>query len=97
VSAHFERNLIGRIATAMSEIANAIKWHFSTRCHMNILKIVIRVFDDGSLMLGDAIEYQGKLWLVPVACGTSVKNGKAGENNRFAWPPNIDCWTSLSG
>jgi hypothetical protein len=32
---------------------------------MNILKVVILVLDDRSLLLGDAIVCQDKLWLVP--------------------------------
>jgi hypothetical protein len=32
---------------------------------MNIFKIVILVLDDRSFVLGDAIVYQDKLWLVP--------------------------------
>jgi hypothetical protein len=32
---------------------------------MNIFKIVILVLDDRSFVLGDAIMYQDKLWLVP--------------------------------
>jgi hypothetical protein len=32
---------------------------------MNVLKTVIQQWDDGSILLCDTIEWQGKLWLVP--------------------------------
>lgn len=32
---------------------------------MDIIKIVFQLWDDGSILLGDAIQWSGKLWLVP--------------------------------
>ena len=41
---------------------------------MKILKTLIQRADDGELMEADTIEYEGKLWIVRVACRANQRN-----------------------